>query len=191
MNQQLSKPVRQLVAVTLLALALGLVGLVTVVPLAAHVAALQEQIEAQRTLLGRFEQVATRESEATEHDRIGRDALASGAYLKGESEALTAAGLQTVLAEIGTVNRVRFHSTRALPARERREIRFIGVRVQFNAEIEQVRALLHRIETSRPFLFVEALQVQPVSPYSQRDPEQTGVLDVRLDVFGAIPGKKG
>jgi hypothetical protein len=54
-----------------------------------------------------------------------------------------------------------------------------------------VRALLHRIETSRPFLFVEAMQMQPVSPYSQRDPEQTGVLDVRLDVFGAIPHKKG
>jgi len=142
MNQHLSKPVRQILAVALLALALGLVSLVTIVPLAAHVAAIQEQIEAQRTLLGRFEQFATREGEATEHDRIGRDALASGAYLKGESEALTAAGLQTVLAEIGAANRVRFHSTRTLPARERNEMRFIGVRVQFTAEIEQVRALL-------------------------------------------------
>ena len=40
------------------------------------------------------------------------------------------------------------YSTRALPARERDEVRLIGVRVQFNADIEQVRALLHRIEAS-------------------------------------------
>ena len=42
--------------------------------------------------------------------------------------------------------------------------------MQFNARIEQVRALLHQIEAARPFLFVEALQIQPVSPFSQRDP---------------------
>jgi hypothetical protein len=33
--------------------------------------------------------------------------------------------------------------------------------------------------------------VQPVSAFSQRDPELAGVLDVRLDIFGAIPGRKG
>lgn len=191
MTAQISKPIRQLAAIALLVLALGLVALVTIVPIAAHVAALQEKIEAQRAMLGRFTQVAAKEGEATEQDRISRAALSSGAYLKGESEALTAAGLQTVLAEMAAANRVRFHSTRALPAREHSEMRFIGVRVHFNAEIEQVRALLHRIEANRPFLFVEALQIQPVSPYSQRAPEQTGVLDVRLDAFGAVPGKKG
>lgn len=189
--QRLSQPGRQFAAIALLAVALGLVALVMVVPFTARVAGLREQVEAQRVLLGRFVEVAAQESQAAEYDRIGRSALDSGAYLKGESEALIAAGLQTVLAELAAANRVRFHSTRALPGRERDEARLIGVRVQFNAEIEQVRALLYRIETHRPFLFVEALQIQPVSPYSQRDPEQAGVLDVRLDVFGAISGKKG
>jgi Type II secretion system (T2SS), protein M subtype b len=191
MTEQLSRPARQFAAIALLALALGLLALVTVLPLAAHVATLHEQIESERALLGRFMQIADKESEAMEYERIGRAAQSSGAYLKGESEALTAAGLQTILAEIAATHQLRFRSTRALPARERGEARFVGVRVQFNAEIEQVRAFLHRIEVSRPFLFVEAMQIQPVSPYSQRDPAQAGVLDVGLDVFGAIPGKKG
>jgi hypothetical protein len=191
MTEQLSRPARQFAAIALLALALGLLALVTVLPLAAHVATLHEQIESERALLGRFMQIAGKESEAMEYERIGRAAQSSGAYLKGESEALTAAGLQTILAEIAATHQLRFRSTRALPARERGEARFVGVRVQFNAEIEQVRAFLHRIEVSRPFLFVEAMQIQPVSPYSQRDPAQAGVLDVGLDVFGAIPGKKG
>lgn len=187
---QLSPSMRRFVAVALLAVAIGLVALVTVVPFAVRVGGLREQIEAERVLLGRFAAIAAQENLAAEYDRLGRSAVESGAYLKGESEALKVAGLQTMLAEFAAANRVRFHNIRALPARERNEARLVGVRVQFNAQIEQVRALLYRIETSRPFLFVEALQIQPISPFSQRDPEQAGVLDVRLDVYGAMPGKK-
>jgi hypothetical protein len=32
--------------------------------------------------------------------------------------------------------------------------------------------------------------VRPVSPFSQSSPELNGLLDVRLEVFGALPGKK-
>lgn len=187
---QLSRPARRLVAVALLVTAIGLVALLTVVPFAARLSGLRDQIEAERVLLGRFAAIAAQEDQAAEYDRLGRAAIESGAYLKGDSEALKVAGLQTMLAEFAAANRVRFNNTRALPARERNEARLVGVRVQFNARIEQVRALLHRIEAARPFLFVEALQIQPVSPFSQRDPEQAGVLDVRLDVYGAMPGKK-
>ncbi|MGH6691732.1 MAG: GspMb/PilO family protein, partial [Gammaproteobacteria bacterium] len=65
------------------------------------------------------------------------------------------------------------------------------VGVQFKGGIEQLRAFLFRIESHRPFLFVEGLQVRPVSPFSQRDAELNGVLDVRLDVYGGLPAKKG
>jgi hypothetical protein len=191
MALKLSQPVRRLAAVALLAIVLAFVALATVVPLTARVASLRDQIETERVLLGKFMAVAAQEGDAAELDRASRSALESGAYLKGESEALTAAGLQTMLAQLAAADRVRFQSTRALPARERNEARLIGVSVQFHAEIEQVRALLFRIETYRPFLFVEGLQIRPVSPYSQRDASQVGVLEVRLDVFGAIPGKKG
>lgn len=191
MRPKLSQPLRRLAAVLLLALVLGAAVLATFVPLAARVADLRDQIGTERILLGRFAAVAAREQEAAELDRIGRTTAGGGAYLKGESEALMAASLQTMLAQLAAADRVRFQSTRALPARERNETRLIGVSVQFHAEIEQVRALLFRIETHRPLLFVEGLQIRAVSPFSQRDAAQTGVLEVRLDVFGAIPGKKG
>ena len=51
--------------------------------------------------------------------------------------------------------------------------------------------MLYSIESTQPFLFVEAVQVRPVSALAQRDPEYGGLLDVRLDVFGALPRKKG
>lgn len=189
--QQLSQPVRLFAALALLVVAIGLTALATVVPFAARISALREQIDTERVLLGRFAAVAAQQSQATEYDRVGRSAVESGAYLKGESEPLRAAGLQTALSELAAANGVRLYSTRALSGRERGEVRLIGVRIQFNGRLEQLRVLLHRIESYRPFLFIEALQTQPLSPFSQRDPEQAGVLDVRLDVFGVIPGKKG
>jgi Type II secretion system (T2SS), protein M subtype b len=187
----LSQPARRLAALLLLVLALAFAAVLTVAPLTARVAELHGEIDTERVLLGRFAAVAARQAETAELERVGRSALESGAYLKGESEALTAAGLQGLLAQLAAANRVRFHSTRALPPREREGARLIGVSVQFKAEIEQLRAILFRIESNRPFLFVEGLQVRPVSPFSQRDGELNGVLDVRLDVYGAVPAKKG
>jgi len=181
----LPRPIRQMAAVALLILVVAGVALTTVVPLTARVAELRAEIEAERVVLGRFAAVAARAGETAEHERIGHAALESGAYLKGESEALLAAGLQTTLAQLAAASRVRFASTRALPPRERDATRLIGVSVQFKAEVEQLRALLFRIESHKPFLFVEGLQVRPVSPFSQSSPELNGMLDVRLDVFGA------
>jgi hypothetical protein len=186
----LPRPVRQIAAVVLLLLVIAGIAVTTVVPLTARVAELREEIEAERVVLGRLAAVAARSTETAEHERVGRAALESGAYLKGESEALMAAGLQTTLAQLAAANRVRFASTRALPARERDSTRLIGVSVQFKAEIGQLRALLFRIESHRPFLFIGGLQMRPVSPFSQSSPELNGLLDVRLDVFGALPGKK-
>jgi proline iminopeptidase len=58
-------------------------------------------------------------------------------------------------------------------------------------DMEQLREMLYSIESTQPFLFVEAVQVRPVSAQAQRDPEYGGLLDVRLDVFGALPRKRG
>lgn len=186
----LPRPLRQIAAVALLLLVIAGVAMTTVMPLTARVAELREEIEAERVVLGRLAAVAARAGETAEHERIGRAALESGAYLKGESQALLAAGLQTTLAQLAAASRVRFASTRALPPRERDATRLIGVSVQFKAEVEQLRAVLFRIESHQPFLFVEGLQVRPVSPFSQSSPELNGLLDVRLDVFGALPSKK-
>lgn len=188
---ELSEPVRRLAALGLLVLALAVLAMLTVVPLTARVAELKGEIETERVLLGRLAAVAARRGETAELERTGLAALASGAWLKGESEALTAAGLQSLMSQLAAANRVRFHSTRALPPREADGARLIGVSVQFKAGIEQLRALLFRIESNRPFLFVEGLQLRPVSPFSQRDTDLNGVLDVRLDVYGALPAKKG
>ncbi len=190
MVADLPQPVRRVAAVALLLVAVAAVAFLTIIPLNEHIAALREQIEAERVLLGRFIAVASQENQAAELDRAGRAAIESGAYLKGDSETIKAAALQALLSERAAANGVRLYSTRALPPRERDGLRFLGVNAQFHAEIGQLRALMHGIESARPFLFVEGLQIHPLDAFSPRDPEQGGILDVRFDVFGAVPQKK-
>ncbi len=188
-NLNLPRPVRQLAAVALLLLALALVWVVGVVPLSAHFERLGQEIENERSTLGRFTAVAALQDRLAETQSAGRTASASAAYLKGEGDQIKSANLQTLLASIAGENGVRLTSTRALSAIERNDLRLIGVRVQFTASIEQLREILYAVEAKQPFLFVEGLQVRTVSAMAH-DPEHAGILDVRVDVYGAAPRKR-
>ena len=176
---QLSRPVRQMAAIGLLLAALAVVASVTILPVAARIGELREQIEGERIALGRFAALAVLQDKVAEMQRAGRAAGESGAYLKGESDSLRAASLQTFLSELAGANSVRLSSTRALPPRDTDDLRLVGTRVQFIADIEQLREMLYAIESTQPFLFVEALQTRPVSAQAQRDPEYGGLLDTR------------
>ncbi|HEU0290102.1 MAG TPA: type II secretion system protein GspM [Burkholderiales bacterium] len=189
--QSLSPPVRKFAALGLLIGVLGLVASLTIVPVAARIGELSEQIEGERLLLGRFQAMAALQDRLAEMQSASRAASESGAYLKGESDAIRAASLQTFMSDLAGANGVRLNSTRPLPPRDRDQVRLAGTRVQFTADIEQLREILYAIESTQPFLFVEAVHVRPVSALAQRDPEYGGLLDVRLDVLGALPRKKG
>ena len=185
----LARPIRQLAAVLLLLAAVALSWFLGVVPLSAHFDRLREEIETARATLGRFSAVAALQDRLAETQRAGRAASASAAYLKGEGDQIKSANLQTLLSNIASENGVRLTSTRALTPIERNELRLIGVRVQFTANIEQLREIVYAAESKQPFLFVDGLQVHTVSAMAH-DPEHAGILDVRLDVYGAAPRKR-
>ncbi|HEU0061256.1 MAG TPA: type II secretion system protein GspM [Hyphomicrobiaceae bacterium] len=186
----LARPIRQLAAVALLLMAVALLWFLGILPLSAHFDRLREEIESERTTLGRFTAVAALQDRLADAQRAGRAASASAAYLKGEGDQIKSANLQTLLSTIAGENGVRLSSTRALNPIERNELRLIGVRVQFTANIEQLREILYAVEAKQPFLFVDGLQVHTVSAMAH-DPEHAGILDVRVDVYGAAPRKRG
>jgi len=186
----LARPIRQLAAVLLLLLAAALIWFLGVLPLSAHFERMREEIETARATLGRFTAVAALQDRLPETQRAGRAASTSAAYLKGEGDQIKSANLQTLLSTIAGENGVRLSSTRALTPVERNNLRLIGVRVQFTANIEQLREILYATESKQPFLFVDGLQVHTVSAMAH-DPEHAGILDVRLDVYGAAPRQRG
>ncbi len=180
----LAKPIRQLLALALLALAITAVCLLTIVPVHTKVTDLQDRIEQERLTLGRLSAIGRDETAAREFDSATTTAHGKGLFLDGESESIRMANLQSLLAEIISANGVKPRSIRNLPARERNELRMLGVQMNLVATIESLRRILIAIEEHRRVLIVDALQVSPLTGTWVGNEELRGTLDIRFDVFG-------
>src|SRR5262245_43291608 len=100
MMRNLAHPLRQLAAVALLLAGPALRWRLGVGPISAHFGRMREEIDSERTTLGRFAAVAALQDRLAETQRAGRAAGASAVYLKGEGDQIKSANLQTLLANI-------------------------------------------------------------------------------------------
>ena len=82
-------------------------------------------------------------------------------------------------------------SSRAMPPHDRYGLHMLGIEVQMSANIEQLQRILYAVETGKPYLFVETLQVTPPATYAGGDPKSESLLEVRVGLAGLASGKKG
>ena len=191
MIYSVSKPMRQLIAVALLALPVAAVGTLVVWPLMAHVADLQERIEQERTVVGRLSLLANDESSKRTLEAQTKAAKASGLFIEGESESIRLAALQSNLSAIAAANGIKLRSARNLPSRDKNELRLVGVQLQLVAPIAKLQKILLDIEQTKPALFVDSMQITPLTLSRITDTEEPGLLDARLDVFAVETRQKG
>lgn len=191
MIHQLAKPIRQALALALLVAAVAAFAGGVIVPASARLSELQDRIEQERTLLGRLSAIAGDEGLARDLDRRTAHAKARGLFLAGESEAIRLANLQSQLTEIASASGIKLRSARNMPARERNELRLLGVQLHLVAPIEQLRKMLVTIEERRPLLLIDALHITPLTSAATADGEQRGMLNARFDVYGVESRKKG
>jgi general secretion pathway protein M len=84
-------------------------------------------------------------------------------YLKGASPASAAAELQQLVTGIIETNKGRITGSQALPAKEDGKTSGPAkatISVQMNASIIPLLGILHTLETTRPYLFVDQLSVR-------------------------------
>lgn len=187
---RIAKPVRQAAALGMLVLAIAALLRLTIAPIYSHIASIEDKIYQHRMTLGRFEAIARDENTAQNLMQQTKSARAAGLFLEGESDSIRMAGLQSLMAELGQANGIKYRSVRNLPSRERNELRLMGVQLQFVANIESLRKFLVAIEEQRRVLFVSALQVSPLTGTWVSNEDQRGMLDIRFDVFGVEPRQK-
>jgi Type II secretion system (T2SS), protein M subtype b len=189
MIEQISKPIRQLAAISLLvALGLGLWGFVW----APAVSTIQQQdakIIEQREVLGRLLAAESLAGEASALEQKSKSLDIGRLTLKGESDPLRTAELQSALTTIVAAQGLRLKSTRALPARDAEGVRLVGVQAQFQATLEQLQKILLAIDASEPILVIEALRVVAAAGASDHKIEPP--LDINIEVFGATGSAKG
>lgn len=191
MMYSLPKPLRRVVAVGLLAVAIGGVGLLVVRPVWTHISDLKDSIEQERMMSTRLLAVVKDDSVRQTLEQQTKAAKAAGLFIEGESESIRLAALQSALSSIAANNGVKLRSARNLPGREKGDLRMVGVQLQLAAPIEKLQKILFDIEQSRPSLFVDSLQVTPVALSRVVDDDQPGLLDARFDVFAVEARQKG
>ena len=191
MIYNLSKPMRRLLAVGLLAMVLGALGLLVVAPLWAHVADLKDRIQQERMMASRLAVLANDNVAKQTLEQQMKAAKAAGLFIEGESESIRLAALQSNLSSIAAANGIKLRSSRNLPGREKNELHMVGVQLQLVAPIEKLQKILFDIEQSKPTLFVDTLQVTPLVLSRVADDDQPGLLDARFEVFAVETRQKG
>lgn len=187
----LSKPVRRFAAVSLLGLALlsaydGVIG-----PAWEHYTTSRIEIEDGRTLLGRLAAAADRSPRTAELQRAADAVPLSRLVLKGDTEAIQLAGLQSMIGEAAARQGLRVASARPLPPSDRDGIRLIGLKFEVRGDLQSLQALLHRIEGIEPSLLVEGLQIRATSGADKVVGGRGAPLDSSISVYGAQAPKKG
>ncbi|GER06635.1 hypothetical protein GCM10007972_03110 [Iodidimonas muriae] len=84
----------------------------------------------------------------------------SGIFLKGLSDALAAARLQTYLGEAISSNGGDVRSVQSLPVDKAEGLSRVRLRVQFLTNIRGLAQLLQQLETGQPAVFVDAVKLR-------------------------------
>lgn len=178
--ESLPKPVRRVVALSLVVLALGLAVLLAIAPFV-RITALEEEIAAARDLVAQQERLAL--AAAGRPTQAGRDVLVAG-----DSSGMAAAELQRVISELARRNSLSLRSTQVVPAKREADLTVLAVEVSLQGGTEGLRALLHALETGAPMLFIDALAVKSLQQ-QQPTANRPVQLDVSLKVRGYGAGK--
>ena len=190
MSHAITRFLKRLAALLLLAAVIGGIGLFVVLPVVSHVQALNSEIEQERATLGRLASMPDDANEAQAIDRMTARAKESRQFLEGESDPIRLANLQSLIGVIAAGQGVKLRSSRNLPPRERNEVRFVGVQLQLAANIEQLQKILVAIEAQRPYLFIDSLHITPMPGAVAAGGEEAGQLDARLEILGATLPQK-
>lgn len=115
----------------------------------------------------------------------------------GTGDALTGAKIQSTVKDLIGKAGGRLNSTQILTAVEEAGFRRVAIRVQMVSDIAALQAVLHKLETMTPYLFIDnmvlrknaATRRRPArrrtgGKYAARPPEDDGQLNIRFDVLG-------
>lgn len=172
--------------------------LAIVLPWRAALGDLDTQIATTRDQLNRFQTlVATLPALRAELEREQADESFKAFYFDAETPALAGAQLQREVQEMVRAAGARPISAQILPVNDDEQPLKVRVRIQLQGTTDELLDVLYRVESARPFLFVDQMSIRSTTPRARsvrsrvrrRDGtnfREVGQLTVRLDVFGYV-----
>ena len=181
-------PASRLAALGLLAVVVAVFAYVAGAPLMAQYRAIQAEIAATLQSLGVHRDAGRREAALRRTiDRLEESRSLDGLLLPRGSDGAAVAAMQAHTQSIIGDASARLTSALALPAESREGHRRIGLRLQFEADTEGLRRILHALESGRPAMVLDNLFIRG---RTSRAIGAVNPLDTRVDVFAFKPADK-
>lgn len=122
-------------------------------------------------------------------DRLSARQARSGVYLKGDTDALAAAGLQADVSSTIEQHGGKLRSVQILPVSSDGDFKRVSVRVQLTATLPALARILHALEARRPVVFIDNLDVKnrlARRRAKQNQEESEPQLVIRFDLYGYL-----
>ena len=125
-------------------------------------------------------------------ERLDKQQARSGIYLAGTTDALAAAALQEDVGAKIERNGGKLRSIQILPVKTDGDFKQVSVRVQLTATLGSFARILHALESGKPYVFIDNLDVKnrrarKATKSQQDDPE----LVIRFDLYGYLRPELG
>lgn len=180
---QLSPPMSRIAAVGLLLALIAAVYSLCIAPIWGTYATNRETIADQRDLLQRYQRLAAGADALSQRlAKLRRRPLSGEGYLQGDNETLVSAQLQSRIRNVAQASGGKLTSTQVLAGTDEAGFRRIGVRVTMTADIPDLQKMLHKLESDRPYLFLDNVDIS--GEQSRRRDGRDGGLTVSFDVYG-------
>jgi hypothetical protein len=105
---------------------------------------------------------------------------------------LAAASVQEHLKRAVGLHGGELRSVQSLPSLQEDNLTRIGLRVVMTGPLSPTLLVLHELESSEPYLFVDNLQIKSTTRRRKRaEEQQVDVLSIRFDIYGYLPPEVG
>ncbi len=197
-NETLTSIQQRWIAVGLLVFVSLLSGLLIIVPVVSKGLALHDT---RNNLLFKLEQyeriLARKDAVVASMNKIKQESTAQGYFNGKETEALASAEMQefiktTIASAGGQLNSTQPIASPVNPANSTAKFNRIIVRISMTGNSEMLRTVLHKIETAKPLMVIDQIDIRPVRGRRNRKTgqiEASNELAINLQVvsFMRIP----
>jgi general secretion pathway protein M len=194
MNLHLSGKWHCAVAIGLLLLTLLMAYFAIVQPVITKHAFYQENIASMQQRLQKYKQIiASRPALEAKLSQLQRKQAANAYYLEQQSAPLAATELRKWVKTVVELSGGVLMSTQSLPLLENELFPRVGINVRMSGKTETLQKVLHDLESRRPLLFVDHLQVSSRqirrrSPRDRRTIIEETQLTISFELYGYMRG---
>lgn len=179
-------------AVGILAFVLTLVFILAIVPLISAGIANFSEMKELNFRLQRYHQIASRKASINRSiDQLKRQYASQNLFSNHDTVALASADLQKFIKNAISNAGGQLTSTQVLPSRSENGLSQITVKVRMSGDMETLRSVLHEIESARPIMIVNQIDIRPMRGRRNRMSriiKPSNQMNVNFDVLGFLRG---